>query len=222
MPLMPGVQRRGLGGLIDSLSDEILRRGTGALDVAGHGMIYVVFGHPLHATAGALTGLAAVDALGTLLRDGPDLEVLWLPGTTAGRAHSLAPSDDVVRRLRGDDAGHSGSPGADQPAAADMVGNLNLRRMISEETATSDQQRPVPDELWAGVAVEVCAVIEAGLHLHARPLTEVIRAAPPDPAAILLAIERARAIPVRAVSRSLVGKLLTEAETLVRERARSA
>ena len=215
MPLMTGVERRGLTGLVDLLSDEVLRRGTGALDVAGQATIYVVFGHPLHAVIGDLTGLAAVDGIGSLLRENPGLEVAWIPGRTAGKAHSISPSDGVMDRLRGGQPDHFGPDDQDADGGGDVVGELNLRSRIAAEQSPPEASQfdPQASELVG----RVCAAIEGRLHMHARGLTEVIRNAPAEPAALLLAIERARSLPVRAVSRQVIATVLNDAEALVRE-----
>lgn len=196
-PNMPNMStpRAGLEALLEMLHEQSVRRGTGAISVGDTGVIFMVFGHPLHAVHDALSGLAAVDAIGHLARVDPSAAVGWSPGRTAGKAHSLSPGDAVLERLRGV-----------------VVGELSDR----PEGAPSG---PPEDPGWGELRSAICGSVEASLHLHARVLTDLVGAAPADAAGILAAIARARSTPVRVVSPAVVARLLDDAEAMVRRHA---
>jgi hypothetical protein len=210
---MEGGVQVGLGGFLEVLEDETLRRSTGALEIPGVGSLYLVFGHPLHATCGELSGVAAVDSIGARLSSEPGLAVSWRPGRTDGKAHSLSPADGVLQRLRGHRDAHDSADGE-----GDSVGSRSIDSAHDQlDGAAAEVNPPLEQARVAAAVEEVCARIEARLHRHARVLTQVIRAAPAHAAEVLTAIERARSLPVRAVSRSEIATLLDDAERRIRE-----
>jgi hypothetical protein len=215
---MPQSASHGLDGLLEHLSEQQLLRSTGAIAVGEDGCVYVVFGHALHAVAGGLTGLSAVDAIGGYARNNPDCTVTWTPGRTAARAHSLAPGDRVLERLRGLTAGAAAAARAEEERATDRIEDLGLRRRFADEHARGQGPNSGVDEAWGNLINAICALLEDALHRHARGLVDTLRRAEPDPRSILTAVDRARALPVRAVSQTQVASLLDAAEGMVRER----
>lgn len=219
--LMAEAARQGIEGLVACLGEQQLRRGTGAISVGEGGRIYVVFGHPLHAVAGEAVGLDAVEIVGEYARRQPDSPVAWSPGTTAGRAHSLVPSDGVVERLRRFEARET-SAGVEADMAAERMEDLGLRRLLNEASAGTPHPGTPALPTWQGQIAAICAALERDLHRHSRQLVEVLGGAEPEPRSILLAIERARGLTIRAVSPARVAALLDAAEAEVRQRAASA
>ncbi|MDQ6748404.1 MAG: hypothetical protein M3010_09925 [Candidatus Dormibacteraeota bacterium] len=214
---MADVLRQGLEGLLESLSEQQLLRGTGALTVGADARVFVVFGHVLHAVAGDATGMKAVAAIGAYARADPACSIAWIPGVTAGKAHSVAPDDGVLEHLRSFTPGAADSSRAEEERANDRIEDLGLRRLMAEQPPSDI---PVPGavaEAWGTVIAAICGLLEEALHRHARVLVAVVRSAQPEPRSILGAIDRARSLPLRAVSRAQVATLLDAAESMVRE-----
>ncbi|MGI8607610.1 MAG: hypothetical protein ACR2MY_00060 [Candidatus Dormibacteria bacterium] len=207
-------QWQGIEGLVECLSEHMLGRATGAAALSDDARIYLVFGHPLHATLGDSTGMPAVDAVAGLALAQPDVAVTWIPGVTAGKAHSLTASDHVVDHLRSR-AGSLGGPAQGSgDAELGHMEDLGLRRMMSEQGAAPISDAP----LWTGVIASISALLAGALHRHSAGLVESIARAEPDPRSILMAIDRTRSMPVRMVSPARVAALLDEAEVLVKEK----
>lgn len=215
---MTEVGRRGLDGLLELLSEQLQLRGTGVVRVGDDERIFVVFGHPLHAVAGASIGLEAVDAIGEHARAEPEASIAWTAGVTAGKQHSIAPADGVLERLGRLSSGHAAAAQAEVERATDRMEELGLRRLMAEEPVDGVPPGPGQDLVWGALIGGICASLEATLHLHASPLVDAVRRAEPEPRSILNAIDRARALPLRAVSRANVADLLDAAEAMVREK----
>ncbi|HEV1998132.1 MAG TPA: hypothetical protein VGR61_08395 [Candidatus Dormibacteraeota bacterium] len=208
-------QWTGIDGLIECVSEQMLARSTGAAALSDEARIYLVFGHPLHAVGGGLTGVPAVDAIADAALAAADVQVTWTPGLTAGKSHSLTTADRVVEHLRTRASSRDLPTDAHAAAVDAPMEDLGLRRLMSEwSAAASISAEPV----WADVKASICALLETALHRHATGMVESIGRAEPDPRSILLAIERTRAISVRMVSPARVGALLDEAEALVKEK----
>ena len=193
----------------------MLARGTGALSLSDETRIYLVFGHPLHAIAGTITGVLAIDNLADLAVSQPNLSVSWIPSLTAGKSHSLSPADDVVGRLRKKVAPGGLSTEADLSADDGHMSDLGLRRLMSEQEAATAAQA---DPAWADVISSIAALVEGALHRHGAVLVESLAGAQPEARSILGAIQRSRSMPIRTVSPGRVSALLDEAEALVRDR----
>ena len=208
-------QWTGIDGLIECVSEQVLARATGVAALSAEARIYLVFGHPLHAVAAGIVGVPAVEAIADAVIADKDLPITWTPGITAGKAHSLTLADRALDRLRA--RAGSREPAAGARAAGDEapMEDLGLRRLMSQR---GDARLASDDPVWAGVKASIGALLEASLHRHAAGLVESIGRADPDPRAILLAIERARSMPIRMVSPARVGALLDESEALVREK----
>ena len=208
-------QWRGLDGLIECLSEQMLARGTGALSMADGSRIYLVFGHPLHAVDGDAFGVQAIEAIADLAASQPDLQIAWIPRLTAGKSHSLVPADGVVERLRTRVTSQGSSTQTSMPEDNQHMADLGLRRLISrQDTVTAAQTDPG----WADVVSSIAAMFDAALHRHAAVLVESLGRAQPESRSILMAIERSRSVPVRMVSPERVSALLDAAEALVREK----
>ncbi|MFN2465261.1 MAG: hypothetical protein ABR598_03235 [Candidatus Dormibacteria bacterium] len=214
---MPESTTRGLDGLLQSLSEQQSLRATGALSIGDDGRIYVVFGHALHAVAADATGTGAIDDIGRYARDHGDCTVSWTPGVTAGRAHTLAPGDGVLERLRRLSS-HPGTAALEEERATERIDDLGLRRRMFQEPVPNPGGIETPAGGWAPLVSAVCELFEAALHRHARRLVDAVEAAEPEPDAILLALQRARGLTIRAVSRAQVAELLDSAEAMVRSR----
>ncbi|MEA2683866.1 MAG: hypothetical protein QOK05_2194 [Chloroflexota bacterium] len=218
--------RLGLQGLITCLGEQQMLRGTGVLSVGDRDLLYVVFGHPLHAVSGERTGIDAVDAVAGHALAHPDSPVAWTAGVTAGRAHSLSPADGVADRLRRRLASDS-PPDLDSGPSVDRLEDLGLRRRIAASPppaapvvpAAASVGRAGGEGVWEDQKAAICASLESALHLHAHRLAEAVRAAEPEPRSILLAIDRARSFTLRAVSPALVAEVLDAAEAGVRRRS---
>jgi len=124
---------RGFAGFLELLEEQVQLRGTGEVAAAA-GSIFLVFGHALHAQSAGMSGLSAVEAIGALLRDQPEVAVDWHPGRTAGNTQTLAPSDPVAQALRGTPVG--GAP----------AGHGH------------------DDQDWARVVADACQLLDASLH----------------------------------------------------------
>jgi hypothetical protein len=214
---MADAGRPGIEGLVACLGEQQLLRGTGVISVGDGGHLYLVFGHPLHAVAGEAVGLDAVDMVGEYARRQPDSPVAWSSGVTAGRAHSLVPSDGVVERLRRFES-HETSARAEAEMASGRIQDLGLRRLLNQAPAATTPAA-APALSWEVEIAAICAALEHGLHRHSRQLVDVVGRAEPEPRSILLAIERARGLTIRAVSPTRVAALLDAAEAEVRQRA---
>jgi hypothetical protein len=213
---MEDPERQGIEGLVACLVEQQQLRGTGSISVGDGGRIYLVFGHPLHAVAGEAVGLDAVDIVGEYARRQPDSPVAWSEGVTAGRVHSLVPSDGVVERLRRFES-HETSARTEAEMVSGSIEDLGLRRRLNEARVGASP----PARSWEGQIEAICAALEEGLHRHSRRLVDVVGRAEPEPRSILLAIERARGLTIRAVSPARVAALLDAAEAEVRQRAAS-
>ena len=203
----------GLNGLIECLSEQVLARGTGALSLSDETRIYVVFGHPLHAVDGTVTGVQAIDEIADLAASQPSLPISWIPRLTAGKAHSLRPADGVVDRLRRRATSRGLSSETAMTGDDRQVADLGLRRIMSEQGSARAFE---PDPVWAGVLASVTALLDLALHHHAAVLLESLGRAELEPHSILMAIERSRSMPIRTVAPGRVCALLDQAEAMVR------
>ena len=202
-----------MSGLIECLSEQMLARGTGALSLSDETRIYLVFGHPLHAVDGTVTGVQAIDEIADLAASQPSLPICWIPRLTAGKSHSLSPADGVVDRLRRRGTSHGLSIEMSMPDDGGQMTDFGLHRLLSEPgTAVAVE----PDPVWAGVLSSVKALLDVALHRHAAVLVESLGRAELEPRSILIAIERSRSIPIRTVSPERVTALLDQAEAMVR------
>lgn len=208
-------QWSGIDGLIECVSEQVLARATGVAAVSAEARIYLVFGHPLHAVAAGTVGVPAVEAIADALLAKRDLPITWTTGVTAGKAHSLTPADRVLDRLRVRAGSREPSAGALRGSDEAPMEDLGLRRLMSQR---GDDRPASGDPVWGLVKASIAALLEASLHRHSVGLVELIGRADPDPRAILLAIDRARSMPIRMVSPARARALLDEAEALVREK----
>ena len=197
--------------LISLIRAQRQLHGTGVVKV-GDGKIFIVFGHPLHATLGDDVGLDAVAAIGGLAAAQPAIAAEWEPGVSGGSLRSLRPTDDIERRLASrielrpdDEQAPFGSPSSDPPSMRTRFARGD--EAILKKAATADA--------WGLVAAAVCALLETRLHRHSRDLTDLMRSADRSAGGLRAAILEARALALRAISPSVQSELLDAAEQMV-------
>jgi hypothetical protein len=152
---MTGAARQGLQGLVECLAEQQQLRATGVIEAGGGGNLYIVFGHPLHALAGATTGLDAVDAIGHFALTDPQCQVRWMSGVTAGRSHSLAPADGVLERLRVLGGGSA------RAAGPDPIWGIVISSICSSLESELRRHAGPLVEVVAGAQAEPTSILEA-------------------------------------------------------------